>query len=258
MSMHPYLNIAVKAARLAGKIIIDGVLHPNSILVSKKPSTISVSLDLVTSIDKASEEAIIKTILKAYPDHNIKAEESGEQTKGSPVTWIIDPLDGTLNFVHGFPFFAVSIGVLENDKIEHGVIYNPISDELFTASRGVGARLNNKRIRCSENNNLKEAFLAVDTNLLLQIQHKNTNLLPSSGLSRDLGSAALHLAFVAAGRLDGYCDFYLKPWDIAAGALLVREAGGYITDFKGQTNFLTNGQVVAANQKIQQKLLEIF
>ena len=158
------------------------------------------------------------------------------------------------NFVHGFPFFAVSIGVMNGDHIEHGVVYNPISDELFTASRGSGAQLNSKRIRCSQNNKLSEAFLAVDLTLLLQKYNNKKNI--SVRGCRDLGSAALHLAFVAAGRLDGYCDFDLKPWDIAAGALLVREAGGYITDFNGKDQFLESGNVVAANQKIHQQLLE--
>lgn len=258
--MHPYLNIAVKAARLAGKIIVDATLHPGSFKVAKK-STPNLALDLVTTVDKSCEELIIKTILRAYPDHNIKAEESGEQLNNSEITWVIDPLDGTLNFVHGFPFFAVSIAVLNGEQIEHGVIYNPISDELFTASKGSGAQLNNRRIRCSENNKLNESFLAIDINLLLQRHNKLSkieNFLPTRGLCRDLGSAALHLAFVASGRLDGYCDINLKPWDMAAGALLVRESGGYITDFGGKTEFLTTGNVVAANQKIQKQLLDII
>ncbi|MGD0466477.1 MAG: inositol monophosphatase family protein [Gammaproteobacteria bacterium] len=258
--MHPYLNIAVKAARLAGKIIVDAYLHPGSFGVAKKPTS-TLGLDFVTTVDRACEETIIKTILRAYPEHNIKAEESGEQLNNSEITWVIDPLDGTLNFIHGFPFFAVSIGILNGEQIEHGVIYNPISAELFTASKGSGAQLNNKRIRCSENNKLNESFLAIDINLLLQRHNKLSkieNFLPTRGLCRDLGSAALHLAFVASGRLDGYCDINLKPWDMAAGALLVRESGGYITDFGGKTEFLTTGNVVAANQKIQKQLLDII
>lgn len=253
--MHPYLNIAIKAARLAGKIMIDAMLHPNSFAVAKKST--NIPLDLVTSVDRACEEAIIKTILRAYPDHNINAEESGKQEHNSEITWIIDPIDGTLNFVHGLPFFAASIGVLNGSQIEHGVVYNPVTDELFTASKGSGAQLNNKRIRCSQNNKLSEAFLAIDSSLLLHLPIDKRNLLPSRG-HRDLGAASLHLAFVAAGRLDGYCDFNLKSWDIAAGALLVREAGGYITDFDGKAEFLNNGNVVAANQKIQQQLLPII
>jgi myo-inositol-1(or 4)-monophosphatase len=246
--MHPYLNIAIKAARLAGKIIINASLHPSSFDGSRNHD----------STDKAAEDAIVNTILRAYPDHNIKAERSGEQVNNSTFTWIIDPLNGTLNFVHEFPFFAVSIAILNGESIEHAVIYNPMSDELFTASKGSGAKLNNKRIRCSHNNKLSEAFLAIDTTLLLQRHDKLQCLSTSMGLNRDLGSAALHLAFVAAGRLDGYCDFNLKSWDVAAGALLVRESGGYITDFNGKSDFLTTGNVIAASQKLHQPLLDFI
>lgn len=258
--MHPYLNIAIKAARAAGKIIVEATLRPNLVEIRKKSELI---LDLVTSVDKASEEAIINTILRAYPKHNIKAEESGEQINNSEITWLIDPLDGTLNFAHGLPFFSVSIAVLNADNIEHAVVYNPISDELFVASKGSGAQLNNKKIRCSLNNKLHEALLAIDTGLLCQL-HQNDNIKKSlpigtTGIiNRDMGSAALQLAFVASGRLDGYCDFNLKPWDIAAGALLVRESGGYVTDFNGKSEFLVNGSIVSGNTKIHSKLIELM
>ncbi len=259
--MHPYLNIAIKAARIAGKIIVDATLHPNLVEVRKKSTT---ALDLVTNIDIASEHAIINTILRAYPKHNIKAEESGEQFNNSDVTWLIDPLDGTLNFVHGLPFFAISIAIMNLDIIEHGVVYNPIADELFVASKGSGAQLNNKKIRCSLNYKWNEALLAIDSGLLCKLTSDdpdNKKLLPVNNngiINRDMGSAALQLALVASGRLDGYCDSNLQPWDIAAGALLVREAGGYITDFNGKSEFLTTGNLISANTKIHKKLLEII
>lgn len=254
--MHPYLNIAIKAARLAGKIIINASLHLDSINVARK-NNVKENFDLVTSVDQAAEEAIIKTILRAYPDHNIKAEEQGNIVNNSSFTWVIDPLDGTLNFVRDFPGFAVSIAILNEDQIEHAVIYNPLADELFTASKGSGAKLNNKRIRCSQNHKLSEAFLAVNTELLLQ-QRQNFAFLANSGLNRYFGSAALQLAFVAAGRLDGYIDLDLKPWDIAAGALLVKEAGGYVTDFNDKHNFLTTGNIIAANQQLHSSLFKII
>lgn len=258
--MHPYLNIAIKAARTAGKIIVDATLRPNIVEVRKKSEEI---LDLVTNIDKAAEEAILNTILRAYPTHNIKTEESGEQFNNSEFTWIIDPLDGTLNFVYGLPFFAVSIAVMQGSNIEHGVVYNPIADELFVASKGSGAQLNNKKIRCSSNYKLTEALLAIDTDLLCQWDIYNNNkkkslLRGETGIiNRDMGAAALQLAFVASGRLDGYCAVDLKPWDIAAGALLVKESGGYITDFNGKAEFFNNGNIVVGNPKIYNQLIEL-
>jgi myo-inositol-1(or 4)-monophosphatase len=256
--MHPFVNIAVKAARAAGKIMIDAVLHPSRVKIQKKSAT---ELDFVSTVDHAAEAVIIDTITKAYSEHNIIAEESGEQNKDSEITWIIDPLDGTLNFVHGLPFFAVSIAIMNAGVIEHGVIYNPIADELFTASKGSGAKLNNQRLRVSANSKLSESLLSINNKVLNNWLQQSSDIaanLPQGRngvITRNFGSAALHLAFVAAGRLDGYCDCQLKPWDIAAGALLVKESGGYITDFQGKADFLTSGEIIVGNPKIHQQLL---
>lgn len=259
--MHPYLNTAVKAARSAGQIIARAVDRIDRLEISTKKT----ANDLVTSVDKAAEAEIIHIIKKAYPDHGILGEETGVTVGTNPnqVVWIIDPLDGTLNFVHGVPQFSVSIAVQIRGVVEHGVVYNPISDELFTATKGAGAQLNDRRIRVSECKNIGTALIGTGFAFRLSGEpidvcvHRLRNILEHCGDLRRLGSAALDLAFVAAGRMDGYWEVGLQPWDVAAGALLVREAGGFVTDFAGTDKFIDTKSVVAGTPKVFPKLLEL-
>lgn len=258
--MHPYLNTAIKAARSAGNIIARSSDRIDRIEVSAKKT----ANDLVTSVDKAAEAEIISIINKAYPEHGILGEETGAHAGSdiNQVVWIIDPLDGTLNFVHGIPHFAVSIGVQIRGVLEHGVIYNPISNELFTATKGAGAQLDGKRIRVAECKNFALALIGTGfaykrTDETIDVcMGRVSRVLEQCGDMRRAGSAALDLAYVAAGRLDGFWEMGLSPWDVAAGALLVREAGGFVGDFAGGDKFLDGGSIVAATPKIYPALLE--
>ncbi len=253
--MHPILNIAVKAARQAEKIIMRSIDRLDSIKKSEKGYH-----DFVTEVDLKSEEAIIQVIREAYPTHKIVAEERGELEGEEGFTWVIDPLDGTINYMHQFPFFAVSIAVLKEDKLEHGVVYDPVRDELFTATRGEGALLNNRRIRVSEHDKLGESLIGTGFPSS-EIHHFQSYLktfeaiFPQTLGVRRAGAAALDLAYVAAGRLDGFWEINLKPWDMAAGALLIKEAGGYVSDLFGKPAYLENQQIVAGNPKIHKQLL---
>jgi len=242
--MHPYLNTAISAARSAGKQILKALNNPNNLEIDSKSSP----LDLVTNVDKAAEQEICYHISKVYPEHNILGEEGGLEDKGSNVTWIIDPIDGTLNFVRGIPYYCVSIGVSVDNVLSHGVIYNPITDELFCASKGAGAQLDGKRIRVSETKELAKSLISIDKNL--------QNIMP--GVKRHFGSAALDLAYVACGRLDAYIDGSLSLWDIAAGVVLVREAGGFVSDFTGGDNFKTSGQIIAGTRKIYTQIMQNY
>jgi myo-inositol-1(or 4)-monophosphatase len=254
----PIINIAVQAARAAGKIIMRAVDHLDTITVSQKRPN-----DYVTEIDQAAEKEIIKLIRKAHPGHGILGEETGK-TAGNDYTWIIDPLDGTRNFIHGFPQFAVSIALRYKNKIEHGVIYDPVRQELFTASRGKGAQLNNKRIRVSKHTELEECLLGTGFPYRHSEEYRQAyldslqTLIPICGDVRRAGAATLDLAYVAAGRLDGFWELKLQPWDIAAGSLLIKEAGGMVTDINGGEDFLQSGNVVAGNPKILKQLLKII
>lgn len=247
--MQPMLNTAVKAARQAGNIILHHFDRGDSIDVREKATN-----DFVTAVDQAAEQAIIETLSNAYPDHAILAEESGDHA-GSDYQWIIDPLDGTTNFMHGLPHCAVSIAVRHKNKLVHGVIYDPLRNELFTATAGSGSRLDNRRIRVSKTQRLQHSLLATGfpfktmehlDDWLSTLKH----LLPRTRGVRRAGSAALDLAYVACGRFDGFWEAGLSPWDIAAGWLLVQEAGGIVTDYnQGQESF-TNGSIIAANPQI--------
>lgn len=255
--MHsPIINIAVEAVRSAGNMIVRAMQRMDTVkIVEKLPN------DFVTEVDRRVEQEIIATIKKAYPSHGILAEESGE-IAGDDYTWIIDPIDGTRNFIHGFPHFAISIAVTYKNKIEHGVIYDPLRQELFRATRGKGAQLNERRIRVSQRKHLEESLLG--TGFAYRHQDKTNpvpgrimeNLLPICGDIRRAGAATLDLAYVACGRLDGFWEFGLHLWDIAAGILLVKEAGGMVCDPYGGEDYLKTGNVVAANPVILRQFLK--
>jgi len=256
MMREPIIHVAIQAARAAGNIIARAAHRLDKVSVAEKNPN-----DFVTDIDQRAEQEIIAIIQKSYPSHSILAEESGI-TSGDDYQWIIDPLDGTRNFIHGFPHFAVSIAVMYRDKIEYGVIYDPMRQELFTAKRGRGAQLNERRIRVSAKRQLNECLLG--TGFAGRHQHPENNeestailqhMLPICGDVRRVGAAALDLAYVAAGRLDGFWEFGLKKWDIAAGMLLVKEAGGMITDGEGGEHYWESGDIVAANPVIMKQLL---
>lgn len=252
--MHPMLNVAVKAARAAGKIINRAELDIDQIRVGMKGPN-----DFVTETDQAAEQAIIEVLKKAYPDHAILAEESGASGK-SEFEWIIDPIDGTANFIHGYPHYAISIALRVKGMIQQAVVYNPASNDLFTASKGEGAFLNNRRIRVSKRTKPNEflvgfAFPSGPGEGAQSVKRKMLALTESTAGIRKSGSAVLDLAYVACGRLDGYLCFGLKPWDLAAGVLLVSEAGGLFTDHEGNSDYFNTGNAVAGNPRALQYLL---
>lgn len=255
--MHPTLNIAVKAARRAGGIINRASRDVEQIKVSAKRDK-----DFVTEVDKAAEEAIIGVLHEAYPDHAILAEESGA-SGDSEYVWIIDPLDGTTNFIHGFPQYAISIALQHKGVLQHAVIYDPNRNELFTASKGAGAYLNERRIRVSKRVKLNEVLIGTGFPFRY-FEHVDAYL----GIFRDMmhktagvrrpGAAALDLAWVAAGRIDGFWELGLSPWDMAGGALLITEAGGLVGDLSGEQNYLETGNIVGGNPKVFSQLLQII
>lgn len=262
--MHPMLNTAVKAARRAGAIINRASLDLDLVKVSQKGPG-----DFVTEIDRAAEDAIIDVLKTAYPEHGILAEESIESGEIRPDLshenlWIIDPLDGTTNFIHGLPCYAVSIALMQRGQITQAVVFDPNSNELFTATRGAGAFLNDRRIRVSKRSRMHESLVGTSfapdaSGRRLALWTKSFALMSasSSGVRR-MGSAVLEMAHVAAGRLDGYYGFGLKPWDMAAASLLILEAGGLICDLHGEQGWMESGQVVAATPKVFPHLLGLL
>ena len=252
--MYPMLNIAIRAARSAGNIIIRSLQHVEHLEVTTKGRN-----DFVTDVDRLAEQEIISVIHKSYPDHAILAEESGEQGDSETI-WVIDPLDGTANFLHGFPHYCVSIGVMVRGRIEHGVIYDPLREELFTASRGAGAQLNDRRLRVTKQKTLAGSLIATGfpfkyhEHFPAYLATFNAVFPEVSDLRRG-GSAALDLAYVAAGRVDAYWELGLQKWDLAAGVLLIEEAGGVVSDFTGGENHIEHGNLVAGNFNIHQQLL---
>ena len=254
--MEPLLNIAVGAARLAGDIIIRHMEQVEHLKITAKQEH-----DYYSEVDIKAEQAIIQAIRKAHPSHSILAEESGFHEGDSDITWIIDPLDGTANYLHSFPFFAVSIAIKIKGRIEHGLVYDPLRHECFSASRGRGARLNDKKIRVSKQTQLSASLLATglplrDSNLRQTYLPLMQSVLSQCASIRRTGSAALDLAYVASARLDGLLKLGLCSWDIAAGALLIREAGGLVSDLHGEDDYLKSGQIVAGTPKIFKSLLQ--
>lgn len=254
--MEPLLNIAVQAARQAGDFITRHMEQVEHLKVNTKAGD-----ELFSEVDVKAEQLIMNAIHKSYPDHSILAEESGSYEKNEDFVWIIDPLDGTSNFLRGFPFFSVSIAVKIKNRLEHAVVYDPIRHECFAASRGRGARLNDRRIRVSKETQLKSSLLGTgfsgrDAALNQRYLPVFESLVEKGASMRRTGSAALDLAYVASGRLDGFCEFGLRPWDIAAGILLVREAGGLVSDSHGGDDYFKEGNVVAGTPKVFKSLLQ--
>ncbi len=253
--MHPMLNTAIKAARRAGSIINRAAQNIDILTVTQKAAN-----DYVSEVDHEAERVIIRVIHETYPNHSILAEESGA-SGNSEYEWIIDPLDGTTNFLHGFPHYAVSIALRHKGVLSQAVIYDPIRNELFTASRGRGAYLNDHRMRVSKRTKLQgcllgtgfpyKEFSGID-NYLAMLKDLAGK---TSGIRR-AGAATLDLAYVAAGRLDGFWEFGLAPWDMAAGSLLITEAGGLVGDFLGNSGYLESGNIVAGNPKLFSQLIQ--
>ena len=259
-SIHPMLNVAIKAARAAGVIINRAALDVESVRVSQKMAN-----DFVTEVDHASENIIIDTLLTAYPDHGILAEESG-QTRGNPNAdniWIIDPLDGTTNFIHGFPFYCVSIALQSRGKLEQAVVYDPTRNDLFTSTRGRGAFLNDRRLRVSKRTRLQECLISTgfpfrpDDDFAAYLKVMAEVMQRTAGLRRP-GAAALDLAYVAAGFSDGFFETGLQPWDMAAGSLLITEAGGLVGNFTGEADYLHQRECMAASPKIYAQLVPLL
>jgi myo-inositol-1(or 4)-monophosphatase len=256
--MHGMVNIAIRAARRAGEIMIRQLNRLETLEVAEKGRN-----DFVTRVDQMAEEAIIEVIKDHYPDHAILAEESGS-SGDHECQWIIDPLDGTTNYLHGFPVFSVSIAVREAGELKHGVVYDPMRQEIFSASRGQGAQLDGHKIRVSKQARLNGALIATgfpyrmtEPNMDVYLQMLRAVMIETAGVRRP-GSAALDLCYLAAGRVDGFWELGLRIWDVAAGALIIREAGGRISDFSGTDKFLESGNVVGGTPKVYAALSRLL
>jgi len=254
------VNVAVKAARAAGALINRAALDVESVRVSQKQVN-----DFVTEVDQASEQTIIETLLTAYPGHAIWAEESGRVhgAQDSEFVWIIDPLDGTTNFIHGLPIYCVSIALAVRGKVEQAVIYDPSRNDLFTATKGRGAYQNNRRLRVAKRTRLQECLISTgfpyrhDDDFNTYLRMMGDMMQRTAGLRRP-GAAALDLAYVAAGFTDGFFETGLQPWDVAAGSLLITEAGGLVGNFSGDSNFLEQKECMAANPRIYGQMVAIL
>jgi myo-inositol-1(or 4)-monophosphatase len=259
-NLHPMINVAVKAARAAGAIINRAALDVESVRISQKQVN-----DFVTEIDHAAEAIIIETLLTAYPGHGILAEESGQEhgAQDSDYVWIIDPLDGTTNFIHGLPTYCVSIALAVKGKVEQAVVYDPTRNDLFSATKGRGAYLNNRRLRVAKRTQLKDCLISTgfpyrpDDDINTYLRLMGEMIQRTAGLRRP-GAAALDLAYVAAGYTDGFFELGLQPWDMAAGSLLITEAGGLVGNFSGDSNFLEQRECMAGNPRIYGQMVSIL
>ncbi len=255
--MNPTTNIAIRAARKAGSIVMRYFDRIDSLKVSEKQAN-----DYVSEVDRAAEATIIEVIRRAYPQHAILAEESGEH-QGNDFLWIIDPLDGTTNYLHGFPQFSISIALQHRGQLLSAAVYDPLRDEMFSASRGNGALLNDRRLRVSDQKTLKGALIGTgipfrDQRYLREYLDMLAAMVRDTAGIRRPGSAALDFSYVAAGRLDGFWELGLSAWDFAAGALLVREAGGAVSDIRGGDRHLESGNVIVGNIKVQQAMVKVL
>jgi myo-inositol-1(or 4)-monophosphatase len=258
--MHPMLTTAVKAARRAGGVINRGARDLDLLTVTTKGPK-----DFVSEVDRAAEAAIVETLHATYPDHAILAEEGTAKgaNEAAEYVWIIDPLDGTTNFLHGFPQYCVSVALQHKGQITQGVIYDPVRNDLFTATRGRGAFLNDRRIRVSRRQHLKDCLIGTGfpyrdgENLDTYMHMMRAMTIEAAGVRRP-GAAALDLAYVASGYYDGFWEIGLNPWDVAAGSLLITEAGGLVGDFGGDPGYLYNGQIVAANPRIFAQMVKVL
>ena len=254
------LNVAVKAARAAGNIINRAALDVEAVRINQKQIN-----DFVTEVDHAAEKIIIETLTTAYPGHGILAEESGTEfgAKDSEFVWIIDPLDGTTNFIHGFPFYCVSIALAVQGKIEQAVVFDPTRNDLFTATKGRGAYMNERRIRVSKRVRLNECLISTGFPFRPGDNFKNYmgmmgDLMPKLAGIRRPGAAALDMAYVAAGFTDGFFESGLNPWDVAAGSLLITEAGGLVGNFTGEADFLDQKECMAGNPRVYGQLVTVL